>query len=95
MATTRRCLVVFTKPSRPGLVKTRMLGELTAEKAARLHAVVLSDLLDRMKDGDFETRLAWALRPEEPLPASDFAAIRQNGADLGGRLFSGLREVSA
>lgn len=95
MATIRRCLVVFTKPSRPGLVKTRLLGELSAERAARLHAVILRDLLERMGDGDFETRLAWAVEAREPLPASPVVGFRQTGEDLGERLFEGLRRTTA
>ena len=95
MDTTRRCLVVFTKPSRPGFVKTRLLGELTAERAAHLHAVMLRDLLGRMEAGDFQTRLAWAVGPQERLPSSTVGGIRQTGEDLGERLYSGLREMSA
>jgi len=95
MDTTRRCLVVFTKPSRPGLVKTRLVGELSAARAARLHAVILRDLLERMEDGDFQTKLAWAVGPREALPASTIEGIRQTGEDLGERLFEGLRKMSA
>lgn len=95
MDTTRRCLVIFSKPSLPGLVKTRLLGELTAEGAARLHSAILGDLLERMEDGDFDTRLAWAVGPRETLPASTVGGMRQTGEDLGERLFTGLREILA
>jgi len=71
------------------------LGELTAEGAARLHGAILGDLLERMEDGDFQTRMAWAVGPREPLPASTVEGIRQTGEDLGERLFTGLREMSA
>lgn len=95
MDTTRRCLVIFTKPSSPGLVKTRLMGELTAERAACLHGAFLRDLLEQVENGDFQTRLAWAVGPQEPLPASTVGAFRQTGEDLGERLFEGLRRMSA
>jgi rSAM/selenodomain-associated transferase 1 len=47
-----RCLLLFTKPARPGRVKTRLAGAtpggLTAEQAARLHAAFLGDLAERL-----------------------------------------------
>lgn len=82
--------MIFTKPARPGLVKTRLMSELTPEEAAKLHMAFLQDLLDRSAEADFERRLAWAVGPQEPLPASRIAAFRQEGADLGQRLFNGL-----
>ena len=93
MTATRNCLLVFTKPARPGAVKTRLVGELTAERAALLHGAFLEDLLARMEGADFETRLAWAVGPREPLPRSRWSAFRQVGRDLGERLFSGLNHV--
>lgn len=90
MTATGNCLVVFTKPARPGAVKTRLVGELTAERAALLHGAFLEDLLARMEGAEFETRLAWAVGHQEPLPRSRYGAFRQTGRDLGERLFSGL-----
>ncbi len=90
MGTVRCCLVVFAKAARPGRVKTRLIGELTAEEAARLHGVFLEDILERMKGADFQTRLAWGVGPQERLPPSAFEAFRQKGEDLGERLFEGL-----
>lgn len=46
-----RCLLLFTKPARPGRVKTRLTrgeGALTPERAARLHAAFLGDLAERL-----------------------------------------------
>lgn len=86
----RRHLFLFTKPAREGRVKTRLIGELTAAEAAELHAAFLADLLDRLRDGDFELRLAWALDPEDEIPASPFPGLRQEGDDLGQRLYSVL-----
>jgi rSAM/selenodomain-associated transferase 1 len=83
-------VLIFTKPARPGLVKTRLIGDLNADQAAQLHAAFLADLLDRLSAGTFSVRVLWALSPDEPLPESDFPAHRQTGDDLGERLFRGL-----
>ncbi len=84
--------MVFTKPARPGRVKTRLIGELDAEQAAALHAAFLSDLLERLAGGGFDLRIAWALEPgEEAPPAPGF---RQEGGDLGERLFHGLARAA-
>lgn len=84
-----RRLLLFTKPAREGRVKTRLIGDLTAAEAAALHAAFLEDLLDRLREGDFELRLAWALDAEDELPAG---GVRQQGDDLGERLYRALSE---
>jgi rSAM/selenodomain-associated transferase 1 len=86
-----RRLLLFTKPAREGRVKTRLIGDLTAAEAAALHAAFLDDLVDRLREGDFELRLAWALDPEDELPAG---GVRQQGDDLGERLYRVLSEAS-
>jgi rSAM/selenodomain-associated transferase 1 len=89
-----RRLLLFTKPARPGRVKTRLIGELTAEEAARLHGAFLDDLLDRLRGGDFELTLAWALDPDEEVPAGPVPGVRQRGSDLGERLYLALSEAA-
>lgn len=90
-----RCLVLFTKPAIAGRVKTRLIGELTAEQAAGLHEAFLGDLVERMSGGDFALRIAWALDPGESVPVSPVPAFLQQGADLGERLFDGLAKAAA
>ena len=94
MAASRR-LLLFTKPAREGRVKTRLIGDLTAAEAARLHAAFLEDLLDRLRAGDFELRLAWALDPDEEVPAGPVPGVRQEGSDLGERLYRALSEAES
>ena len=95
MSAARR-LLLFTKPAREGRVKTRLIGDLTAAEAAALHAAFLEDLLDRLRgEGDFELRLAWALEPGEAIPAGPLPGIRQEGRDLGERLYRALSEAAA
>ena len=96
--TSQRRLLLFTKPAREGRVKTRLIGDLTPAEAAALHAAFLEDLLDRLRDGSFDLRLAWALDPGEPVPAEPFSGVpgvRQEGQDLGERLFRTLAAAAA
>lgn len=89
-------LLLFTKPARPGRVKTRLIGDLTAPDAARLHEAFVLDLLDRLSGAlrsahrPFEVRIAWALEEGEPIPAAPFPGERQEGGDLGERLYRAL-----
>ncbi|HEV2856704.1 MAG TPA: TIGR04282 family arsenosugar biosynthesis glycosyltransferase [Thermoanaerobaculia bacterium] len=94
MSASRR-LLLFTKPAREGRVKTRLIGDLTAAEAARLHTAFLEDLLDRLREGDFELRLAWALEEDEEIPAGPAPGVRQQGSDLGERLYRALSEPGA
>ena len=89
-----RRLLLFTKPAREGRVKTRLIGDLTPAEAAELHAAFLADLLERLREGEFELRLAWALEPEEEIPAMPWVGIRQQGSDLGERLYRALSEAA-
>jgi rSAM/selenodomain-associated transferase 1 len=84
------CLVLFTKPAVPGRVKTRLIGELSAQQAARLHAAFVADLVERLRDGPYELRIAWAMDGDAALPRTGIPALRQSGADLGERLYRGL-----
>jgi rSAM/selenodomain-associated transferase 1 len=95
MPASARRLLLFTKPAREGRVKTRLIGDLTAAEAAALHAAFLDDLVARLRQGDFEMRLAWALEAAEEVPAGPVAGIRQQGEDLGERLFRALAASAA
>jgi rSAM/selenodomain-associated transferase 1 len=94
-----RRLLLFTKPAREGRVKTRLIGDLTPAQAAALHMAFLDDLLDRLREGlreeDIELRLAWALDPDEPVPAGPLPGVRQEGSDLGERLYRALSGAAA
>jgi rSAM/selenodomain-associated transferase 1 len=90
-----RHLLLFTKPARPGRVKTRLIGDLTPAQAAELHAAFLDDLLDRLRTGRFAVTLAWALEEGDEIPAGPFPGIRQRGDGLGDRLYNALSEAAA
>lgn len=83
---TERAILLFTKPARAGRVKTRLIGALTAEEAARLHEAFLLDLVDRFSTGPADLRIYWALADDEPIPESPPGGRRQGGAGLGERL---------
>lgn len=97
-----RCLVLFTKPARPGRVKTRLVGDLTAEQAARLHQAFVEDVTGRLaaarNQGLFDVVVAWALDegdeiPEGPVP--NLRAVRQRGETLGDRLYRALADAGS
>lgn len=94
MSSRPRRLLLFTKPARAGRVKTRLIGDLTAAQAAELHAAFLADLVERLRPGSFELRLAWALEPDEEVPEGPLGGVRQRGADLGERLYLALAEAA-
>ena len=89
-----RCLVVFSKPSRPGAVKTRLIGMLTPQQACDLHEAFLGDLVERLKEGDFHLEVAWAVSRESKAPDIGLPAMTQIGETLGDRLFDALSRVA-
>lgn len=91
---TQNALLLFTKPARPGRVKTRLIGELTAEEAAELHAAFRDDLTECLSGRSFHLELAWALEDGEDVPEGPVPGFRQEGKDLGARLFHGLRRAA-
>ena len=89
------CLAVFSKSAVPGRVKTRLIGELSAEQAADLHAAFLADLIEEMRRGRFDLRVAWALDPGELVPSLAVESMRQSGEDLGERLYGALADLAS
>jgi rSAM/selenodomain-associated transferase 1 len=94
-----RRLLLYTKPAVPGRVKTRLTTVLTAEQAADVHRAFVGDVVERLGRGEFDLRIAWALRADEEIPGADLLprpvpGFRQEGRDLGERLFRGLRTAA-
>ncbi len=89
-----RKLFLFTKPAIAGRVKTRLIGELSAEQTAQLHQAFLCDVCKSVRHGDFDLTLAWALDDAEAVPngvgSYQIQGVRQQGEDLGERLFQAL-----
>ena len=89
-----QCVLLYSKPASPGRVKTRLIGELSAQQAAELHAAFVGDVSEGLAGGGFHLRVAWALDDGEDLPShltpGGAEHVRQTGEDLGARLFNGL-----
>lgn len=92
---TDRALVLFTKPARPGEVKTRLIGTLSPQEAAALHAAFRDDLVERLETGAFDLRVSWALAEGEDVPEGRLVGERQVEGDLGDRLFEALTSAGA
>ncbi len=81
------CALLYTKPARPGKVKTRLIGDraaggLTATAAAELHGAFLGDVVESLARGRFELRLAWALEPGDEDPGSGLPGAGHPGSGL-------------
>jgi rSAM/selenodomain-associated transferase 1 len=91
-------LLLFTKPSHPGRVKTRLIGELTPEEAAQLHGAFRDDLAEHLSGAAFHLAVAWALDDDEDVPSAvgdlELPGFRQQGEDLGARLFNALHHTA-
>jgi rSAM/selenodomain-associated transferase 1 len=78
----------------PGRVKTRLAATLGAERAAELQGAFLADLCERLASSPGHALwLAWALAEGEDVPGGggvEIPAVRQQGDDLGARLFHAL-----
>jgi|JI10StandDraft_1071094.scaffolds.fasta_scaffold321600_2 rSAM/selenodomain-associated transferase 1 len=85
-AATNRAVLLFSKPPVAGRVKTRLIGPLSAEQAARLHAAFLADLAERLSAQRFALVPVWALADGEALPPQPPGGQRQAGGDLGARM---------
>ncbi len=93
----KRCLLLYTKPAHPGRVKTRLIGELSAHQAARMHAAFLGDLSERLAGGRYRLWISLALAEDEQPPTGLVVAgepVRQPTGDLGERLFKGLSQAA-
>ena len=86
-------VLLLTKPPVAGRVKTRLIGALTAEQAADLHAAFLGDLVERLTGAAFEIVPVWALPPGEPLPEEPPGGRRQVEGHLGDRMRHAFTEV--
>jgi rSAM/selenodomain-associated transferase 1 len=85
------CAILFTKPAVPGRVKTRLIPHLSPQRAAELHAAFQEDAIQRLSPGSYDLHIAWDLAAAEAIPSiPGCPGFRQEGEDLGARLFHAL-----
>jgi glycosyltransferase A (GT-A) superfamily protein (DUF2064 family) len=71
-----------------------LIGRLSPDQAAELHSAFLGDVTERLAEGDFDLRVAWALDSGAVPPDLGLKSMAQAGDDLGDRLFGVLRRLS-
>lgn len=90
-------VIVMAKRAIPGRVKTRLIGELTAQQACKIHLAMLSCIVERIESLAGHARLIAALDappPYEPdslpaaltRPGSRWELLDQGRGDLGERM---------
>ena len=99
----RGAIVVFAKPPRPGLVKTRMSPPLSLEEAAELYASLLDDVLATTAELAAELDLAPIVAVHPPDACAElvdrapagYRVMAQRGRDLSERMRWAMLEVAA
>lgn len=82
-------LGIFARPPRPGRVKTRLIPELGADKAARVYRHCLEHTLEVAHRAGLDYRLFLSEDSDDDL-FGDEPVARQRGADLGARMHHAL-----
>ena len=90
---TRKPVLLFTKLPVAGRVKTRLIGALTPEQAAELHAAFLGDLVERLSGQPFTLLPVWALERCEEIPPQPPGGRRQIEGNLGERMRHSFTEL--
>ncbi|HKJ50649.1 MAG TPA: TIGR04282 family arsenosugar biosynthesis glycosyltransferase [Gammaproteobacteria bacterium] len=83
---------VFAKPPLPGLVKTRLVAEIGADKATRVYRYCLEYTLDLARHSGLDYQLYLSRECEEPLFQDEQYRL-QRGGDLGARMINALRDM--
>jgi uncharacterized protein len=89
-----RPVLLLTKRAVPGRVKTRLVGRLSPDDAARLHAAFLDDLHEALCARGHRVVPFWALDAGETVPRHPPGGRRQVAGDLGARLLAAFRAVA-
>ncbi len=83
---------IFAKPPRAGLVKTRLIPDLGADKAAAVYRYCLEHTLVVVADSGLDGQVFLTQESDDSLFES-FDVSLQHGADLGDRMFHALRKM--
>ncbi len=85
-------LGIFAKPPYPGLVKTRLIADIGAEKAASIYRYCLEHTLALARDSGFDYRIFLSEACDDDCFQDDVYTL-QRGADLGERMFYALKSL--
>ena len=87
-------LGIFARPPRPGRVKTRLIPDLGADKAASVYRHCLEHTLDVAHRSGLDYQVFLSEDSEDEL-FGDEPVARQQGRDLGARMHHALRALLA
>ena len=83
---------IFAKPPCPGLVKTRLIPDIGADKATRVYRYCLEYTLEVARESGLEFQLYLSEASDDELLQDDEHFL-QKGADLGARMFNAIKEM--
>ena len=82
-------LGLFAKPPRPGLVKTRLIPDIGADKAARVYRYCLQHTLEIARHAGLDYRVYLSQPGDDSLFENENCALQKSG-DLGERIASAV-----
>lgn len=85
---------IFAKPPLPGMVKTRLIPDIGAEKAARVYRYCLEYTLAVVRQSGLDYQLFVSEACDDPLFQGEEYSL-QKGGDLGARMFHAFRDLLA
>jgi rSAM/selenodomain-associated transferase 1 len=83
---------IFAKPPYPGLVKTRLIPDIGADKAARVYRYCLEYTLEVVRESGLNFQLYLSEVCDEEL-LQDEEHFVQKGSDLGTRMFNAIKDM--
>jgi len=87
-------VALFAKPPQPGLVKTRLIADIGADKAVRIYRFCLEYALELVRHCGLDYQLFLSQDSEDAL-FQDEHYIIQKGPDLGARMHHALAKLLA
>ena len=85
---------IFAKPPHPGLVKTRLIPDIGADKAARVYRYCLEYTLEVARESGLEFHLYLSEICDDALLQEEEYSV-QKGQDLGARMFNAAKDILA
>jgi rSAM/selenodomain-associated transferase 1 len=85
---------IFAKPPHPGLVKTRLIPDIGADKAARVYRYCLEYTLEVARESGLEFHLFLSDDCDDELFEYEEYSV-QKGRDLGARMFNATKDILA